>query len=156
MLGSSRERELLKKLEHQHIRMAHMSQELESTKEAQRIVLDTKESVMRSLLKQNSQITQEASCLYAIYLTQSSDKLFLRIMQRDMLAKRVEDLAATVEQLTGLLRNIQNRKQQKTDTTGSGSDRSSPSGPPMRRFSNFDQQFSIHGGGGGAAGVQKK
>ncbi len=36
---------------------------MESTKEAQRIVLETKESVMRSLLKQNVAISQEVSIL---------------------------------------------------------------------------------------------
>ena len=67
--------------------------------------------------------------------------------QRDVLAKRVEDLAGTVEQLTGLLRNIQSRKQQKPDG-GSGGEKNSVNGPPLRRFSTMEQNFSIHGGGG--------
>ena len=67
------------------------------------------------------------------------------ICQRDVLTKRVEDLASTVEQLTGLLRNIQNRKQQKSDNSnGDGK----TSGPPLRRFSTLQEQYSIHGGGG--------
>lgn len=36
---------------------------MESTREAQRIVLETKESVMRSLLKQNVAISQEVSAV---------------------------------------------------------------------------------------------
>ena len=59
LLYCRREREMQKRIEHQNVRLTHLTQELESTKEAQRIVLDTKESVMRSLLKQNSHITQE-------------------------------------------------------------------------------------------------
>lgn len=62
-----RERDLLKRIELQNVRMSHMKQELESTREAQRIVLDTKESVMRSLLKQNSQISQEVTDWRAFY-----------------------------------------------------------------------------------------
>lgn len=63
----SREADLSRKLEHTQIKLSHAVQELESTKEAQRIVLETKESVMRSLLKQNSQIQQEV-LLVKLYL----------------------------------------------------------------------------------------
>jgi hypothetical protein len=130
-----RERELQKKVEALQIRLSQVKQELESTKEAQRIVLDTKESVLRSLLKQNSQITQE----------------------RDVMSRRIEDLTATVEQLTGLLRNIQSRKQQQKSGGGGGGSSSLPTATVgadggavvNKRFIAMDNQFSISGGGAG-------
>jgi kinesin family protein 5 len=82
-----KERELMKEIEKLKSRNEQLTSSMESTKEAQRIVLETKESVMRSLLKQNVAISQE----------------------RDVLGRRVEDLSTTVEQLTALLRNLQNR-----------------------------------------------
>lgn len=71
-----------KRIEHQTVRLTHLTQELESTKEAQRIVLDTKESVMRSLLKQNSHITQEVGDILKFMLHESifihfTSKLFI-------------------------------------------------------------------------------
>ena len=51
-------------------------------------MLETKESVMRSLARQNSQLT----------------------IERDALSKRSEDLSQTVDQLTNLLRSVQRRK----------------------------------------------
>jgi len=82
-----KERDMSRELEKQQVQISQLTAAMESTKEAQRIVLETKESVMRSLLKQNVTVSQE----------------------RDSLARRVEDLTSTVEQLTGLLRSVQSR-----------------------------------------------
>ena len=54
-----REKELSRELEKQNGRVAQLSAALESNKEAQRIVLETKESILRSLLTQNAQASQE-------------------------------------------------------------------------------------------------
>lgn len=54
-----RERNFAKALESAKSRVIQLVSELESTREAQLIVLETKESVMRSLVKQNSQLTIE-------------------------------------------------------------------------------------------------
>lgn len=56
-----RERDLYRELEKQQARITQLSAAMESNKEAQRIVLDTKESVLRSLLKQNANVTEEVS-----------------------------------------------------------------------------------------------
>eukprot|EP00604_Paraphysomonas_vestita_P000417 CAMPEP_0174825840 /NCGR_PEP_ID=MMETSP1107-20130205/43167_1 /TAXON_ID=36770 /ORGANISM="Paraphysomonas vestita, Strain GFlagA" /LENGTH=338 /DNA_ID=CAMNT_0016057863 /DNA_START=1347 /DNA_END=2363 /DNA_ORIENTATION=- len=82
-----RERDLCRELEKQTGRVAQLSAALDSNKEAQRIVLETKESILRSLLTQNAQISQE----------------------RDTLAQKVEELDTAVEQLTALLRSVQSR-----------------------------------------------
>jgi hypothetical protein len=58
---SSREKDLCRQLETQTGRITQLSSALESNKEAQRIVLETKESVLRSLLRQNAQISQEVN-----------------------------------------------------------------------------------------------
>ena len=135
-LSTNRERDMQKKVETLQIRLSQVKLELESTKEAQRIVLDTKESVLRSLLKQNSQVTQE----------------------RDIMARRTEDLTATVEQLTGLLRNIQNKRQKASSATATAQQQSSgcgdsatvPATSTSKRFNNpnTENQYSISGGGG--------
>ena len=49
----------MQEVEKLQARIAHMTASMESTKEAQRIVLETKESVMRSLLQQNVTVSQE-------------------------------------------------------------------------------------------------
>ena len=60
-----RENELCREIESLRAKVAHMQASLDSTREAQRIVLETKESVMRLLLKQNVGILQEV-CYYSI------------------------------------------------------------------------------------------
>lgn len=55
-------------LEMAQFRIAQLSSELEANKEAQNIVLDTKESVMRSLARQNTELTLEVgdfTCWYS-------------------------------------------------------------------------------------------
>merc|ERR1712194_486222 len=49
LMNSRKERELVHEVEKQQTRISQMTAAMESTKEAQRIVLETKESVMRSL-----------------------------------------------------------------------------------------------------------
>jgi hypothetical protein len=56
---SNRELNLSRALELAQSRASQLTAELNANKEAHAIVLETKESVMRSLLKQNSQLTQE-------------------------------------------------------------------------------------------------
>ena len=96
----SREKDLCRQLEKQTGRVTQLTAALESNQEAQRIVLETKESVLRSLLKQNAMVSQEVSPRFPSCI---------HLFQRDTLAQRVEDLTTTVEQLTTLLRNVQNR-----------------------------------------------
>ena len=88
MAMSAREWNMSKALEIFQARAISLADELEATKEAQAIVLDTKESVMRSLVKQNTILTTE----------------------KDVLQRRADDLSTTVDQLTGLLRSVQSRK----------------------------------------------
>ena len=85
---SARERSLARSLDIAQSRAFQLAAEFEANKEAHAIVLDTKESVMRSLVKQNAHLTSE----------------------RDALRQRADDLGATVEQLTGLLRSSASRK----------------------------------------------
>ena len=85
---SARERSLARSLDIAQSRAFQLAAELEATKEAHSIVLDTKEGVMRSLVKQNSQVTTE----------------------RDVLKKRVEELVALNDNLTSLLRSSATRK----------------------------------------------
>ena len=66
-------------------KLANSERLYETTKESHRIVLETKESVVRSLLKQNTEISFE----------------------RDSLSARVESLTSALDHLTGLLRNLQ-------------------------------------------------
>lgn len=106
---SAREWNMSKALEIFQARAISLADELEATKEAQAIVLDTKESVMRSLVKQNSILTTE----------------------KDALQHRVDDLSATVDQLTGLLRSVQSRKM-----------------TPIRQNSITSNTNMIRGGGG--------
>ena len=56
-----KERDMSRELEKQQVQISQLTAAMESTKEAQRIVLETKESVMRSLLKQNVTVSQEVS-----------------------------------------------------------------------------------------------
>lgn len=84
---NEREQNLSRSLDLAQSRVSQLVSELEATKEAQMIVLETKEAVMRSLARQNSQLT----------------------IERDSLNRRVEELNSTVEQLTTLLRNVQQR-----------------------------------------------
>ncbi len=74
------------RLEIAQARVEQLGDSLEACKDAQKIVLDTKESVMRSLLRQNVSLTEE----------------------RDALGGRVEELTSTVEQLARLLKGRQN------------------------------------------------
>lgn len=106
---SAREWNMSKALEIFQARAISLADELEATKEAQSIVLDTKESVMRSLVKQNTILTTE----------------------KDVLQRRVDDLSATVDQLTGLLRSVQSRKM-----------------TPIRHNSINSNTNMIRGGGG--------
>jgi hypothetical protein len=85
---SAREWNMSKALEIFQARAISLADELEATKEAQAIVLDTKESVMRSLVKQNTILSTE----------------------KEVLQRRADDLSNTVDQLTGLLRSVQARK----------------------------------------------
>jgi len=106
---SAREWNMSKALEIFQARAISLADELEATKEAQSIVLDTKESVMRSLVKQNTILTTE----------------------KEVLQRRVDDLSATVDQLTGLLRSVQSRKM-----------------TPIRHNSINSNTNMIRGGGG--------
>ena len=106
---SAREWNMSKALEIFQTRAISLADELEATKEAQAIVLDTKESVMRSLVKQNTILSTE----------------------KDVLQRRVDDLSATVDQLTGLLRSVQSRKM-----------------TPIRHNSIHSNTNMIRGGGG--------
>jgi hypothetical protein len=64
-----KERDMTRELEKQQARVSQLAAAIDSTKEAQRIVLETKESVMRSLLKQNVSVSQEVcACMYT-YVT---------------------------------------------------------------------------------------
>ena len=56
-----RENNISRSLELAQFRISQLVAELEATKEAQQIVLETKESVMRSLARQNSSLTIEVS-----------------------------------------------------------------------------------------------
>ena len=97
----------------------------ETTKESHRIVLETKESVVRSLLKQNTEISFE----------------------RDNLNMRVDSLTTALDHLTGLLRNLQNSSAEEEAPTATGGIITSSKGAaPQKRV-------SITGGGGGATGV---
>lgn len=55
----NREEQLTRSLDLAKIRVSQLMSELEAIKEANIIVLETKESVMRSLARQNSQLTVE-------------------------------------------------------------------------------------------------
>jgi len=85
---SARERSLARSLDIAQSRAFQLGAELEANKEAHSIVLDTKESVMRSLVKQNSQLSTE----------------------RDSLKKRTEELVALNDNLTSLLRSSSTRR----------------------------------------------
>lgn len=118
-------------LELSQFRVSQLQSELEANKEAQSIVLETKESVMRQLARQNSQLT----------------------IERDALAKRSEELASTVDQLTNLLRSVQARKMNTLSVTPSTMHMMTPKGSflvgGIRGGGGLN---SARGGGGGAAG----
>ena len=59
----NREEQLTRSLDLAKIRTSQLMSELEAIKEANIIVLETKESVMRSLARQNSHLTVEVSYL---------------------------------------------------------------------------------------------
>lgn len=127
-----REATLSRSLELSQFRVTQLQSELEANKEAQSIVLETKESVMRQLARQNSQLT----------------------IERDALSKRSEELAQTVDQLTNLLRSVQSRKMNSPGLSVT------PSMHMMTPKGSFlvggirggGGLNSARGGGGGAAG----
>ena len=59
LFGTDSEQSISRTLEIAQSRVAQLVAELEATKEAQMIVLETKEAVMRSLARQNSQLSIE-------------------------------------------------------------------------------------------------
>lgn len=61
-----REEQLTRSLDLTKIRVSQLMSELEAIKEANIIVLETKESVMRSLARQNSQLTVEVGVLITL------------------------------------------------------------------------------------------
>jgi hypothetical protein len=65
---SSRELSLSRALELTQSRASQLVAELNATKEAHQIVLDTKDSVLRSLVKQNSQLSGEVSVRISPYI----------------------------------------------------------------------------------------
>jgi hypothetical protein len=73
-----KERELAQEVEKQKARILQMNTSMESTKEAQRIVLETKESVMRSLLQQNVTMSQEVTspCIDVVATTDNITNVF--------------------------------------------------------------------------------
>ena len=84
---SARERQFTKDIAQLNSRLSQQSSQYEAMKEGHRIVLETKESVVRSLLKQNTELSLEKSALN----------------------QRVDSLTDTVEHLTDLLRRLQTR-----------------------------------------------
>jgi hypothetical protein len=86
---SRRERDLTVEIEDLNSTIFQLNAAIETTKISHRIVIDTKESVTRTLLQKNVTLSQE----------------------RDTLLGRVDDLTSTVEQLTTLLRDVQQRRQ---------------------------------------------
>lgn len=85
---STREFNMAKALDQQYAKVSNLQEEISHTKESHQIVLETKESVMRNLVKQNSGLTTE----------------------KNILTKRMEEQCVTIEQLTKLLRSVQNSK----------------------------------------------
>jgi kinesin family protein 5 len=85
---STREFNMAKALDQQYSKVLNLQEEISHNKEAHQIVLETKESVMRSLVKQNSALTTE----------------------KNTLTKRMEEQCVTIEQLTKLLRSVQSSK----------------------------------------------
>lgn len=81
----SRERDLQKTVAAQERRIANLVSELQSTREAQIIVMEIKESVLRTLLRQNALMTVE----------------------RDKLQGKSEELTATVARLSTGLHDLQ-------------------------------------------------
>jgi hypothetical protein len=83
---TKQERELKDKVFELTNRLGNFERLNETMKESHKIVLDTKESVVRSLLKQNTELSFE----------------------KDSLNVKVESLTSALDHLTGLLRNLQN------------------------------------------------
>ena len=127
---SSKEKDLQKRVEHLNIRLSQQLASHEASREANRIVLETKESVVKSLLRQNAQLTGE----------------------RDALSTRVEDLSASVEQLTTLLRTVQSRRSSLGGNGGAGAGADSATGntrrPSMTRGIGMERRPSLRGGQG--------
>ena len=93
---SKRERELTVEKEDLNSIIFQLNAAIETTRISHRIVIDTKESVTRTLLQKNVTLRQE----------------------RDTLLSRVDDLTTTVDQLTSLLRDVQQRRHEPTPTGG--------------------------------------
>ena len=100
---------------------------LETTKESHRIVLETKESVVRSLLKQNTEISFE----------------------RDNLNMRVDSLTTALDHLTGLLRNLQSSSVEESSTSAG----SCKGGVISTGGATVPQKRVSITGGGGSSGV---
>jgi len=80
-----REKDLIRQVSEQETRISHLQADIEATDQLNKILLETKEVVTRSLIEQNASITQE----------------------RDTLILQVEELSRTVEQLMTSLQTIQ-------------------------------------------------
>eukprot|EP01039_Chlorochromonas_danica_P008382 gene8382-9240_t len=109
---SDREQSILRSLELAQSRVGQLQSELDTNREAHAIVLETKESVMRSLARQNSQL----------------------IVERDNLSRRNEELVTSIDQLTALLRSLQNRSKDHLGIPSQGQG-------PTARIASY-----IHGG----------
>lgn len=121
-----RERDLTVEIEDLNSTIFQLNAAIETTKISHRIVIDTKESVTRTLLQKNVTLTQE----------------------RDTLLSRVDDLTSTVNQLTSLLRNVQHHRDRPAhDMHDSGNVHTSTS---LRGgHGHISSSVAIKGGGGG-------
>ncbi len=111
---NDREAALAETLEIAQDRIMDLVAEMESTQEAQAIVLETKESVLRSLARQNTHLAMEVmiSCLFFLLsfmnsIDNSAPLFLLLSSQRDALNQKVDALTAKTEQLSSLLRSVQ-------------------------------------------------
>lgn len=86
-ISVSREELLTQSVNLSQERINELKRELESVNDAHAIVLETKESVLRQLTRQNSQLCNE----------------------REVLLGKLERMTASTEQLTKLLRNLQQK-----------------------------------------------
>lgn len=125
---SKRERDLMVEIEDLNSTIFQLNAAIETTKISHRIVIDTKESVTRALLQKNVTITQE----------------------RDTLLSRVDDLTATVGQLTSLLRDVQQRRHLPASASAHGTDphATTLTGSSSQGFSSTTCT-SLRGGGHG-------
>ena len=110
----------------------------ETMKESHKIVLDTKESVVRSLLKQNTELSFE----------------------KDSLSLKVESLSSSLEHLTGLLRNLQNANIENLKQLSTPEKRVTIKGggsmltPPSPLSDRFQADKQMKDGGDGSAVVE--